>query len=1508
MTAISIATKYGLPPFKEERDFEQWKHELEIWQMVTDLAKEKQGPVLFLSLSEKTRQACAGITKEELAQDDGVSKVIEKLRELYSVSKEQAMFSAYERFESFRRTENMSITEYINQFEQLNMKLTNYEIILPSVVLAYQVLKIANLPKEKRDLARATIPDLTYQSMKKQIKAIYDHCASTEKIDCANNEEIKVENPDDTVLYGGTNWRQGSSRGRYHRGGRNYNYNANFQRGGPRKEYAPTVRPKPTSRPGKNNPCHNCQSIFHWAPDCPDKNRDSNIQYLAENFEQCFLEQEVSESLNCAVVDSGCTKNVVGANWLKCFLDTLPPTFQLQTMKSNNVFRFGPSKSYLSTHQVSIPANIGDMNINILTDVVECELPLLLSKQFLKDAESNLDFVNDEVTLFGKKIPLQHTSSGHYCVPITPKQQLHGEVQDQSGAKVYLSVENLHDKTMKEKREIAVKLHKQFGHPLNSDKLKNLLQDAQIVDDELFKLVRDVTNECDVCDRYRKVRTRPVVTIPLANDFNECIALDLKFVNIRDKNYIILHMIDVFTRYSQAAIIQSKKKETIVNAILKQWVSIFGTPQSILSDNGGEFDNQLLRDIAELLDTKVITTAAYSPWSNGIVERHNAVIENMLLKITSDSNCSVTNALVWSISAKNALHNNRGYSPNQLVFGRNPNLPSVLTAKPPALRTCTPSYLIAEHLNALHLARKSFIESESSKRIKLALQRQTRTATSKEFSIGNHVYYKRPDGKAWHGPATIAGIDGKIVLVRHGGYLLRVSPVHLQKVGDDGLSSLRNNKCDSAESGCNSTVHSTITASEICESSTSSDILVAADIDELFMLHDVPVGEQGTSTEELGAANNATEDVDILVDERNINEAQILVSANVEEGTIVTVANDDADNELVEEIANMTVDELYEEMEEAVEEITENETSVDSATAEHIESSASTSLLSSVLLPRIRDRVRFVDPDTSEEAEFLVISRAGKVKAGNKSWFNVKNLGNSVMKSVDFASVEWSKLEDEVFFSAINSPEVLQAQVEELEKWKEYGVYEEVPDEGQSAITTRWVMTEKMVADKNVVKARLVARGFEEDVSHIRTDSPTVSKENIRLVSTVAVAHKWKIHSIDVKAAFLQGFDIDREVYIVPPSEANTKLLWKLNKTVYGLSDASRSWYLKTYEELINKGAKNSTFDNALFYLRNGTELEGLICSHVDDFFFNGSQLFHNTIIGHLRNKFSLSKECFDKMLFIGIELAQNENYIMMHQKTYIESLKPVKITDMSRNRPLAVDEVRLLKGLIGQLQWISKLTRPDIAFDTCELSTKIKEATTADIRRANKLILKVQAELVAVCIQNVGDISLSSLYVYSDASFANLTGCGSQGGFIIFLVGKNGNASPLVWTSRKLKRVVKSPKAAETLALQDAAEHAFVLKSLLLEIYGLEEDKIPIVCVVDNESLFSSINSTNTIEDKRLYIDICCLRNMLSSKEITEVKLTSSEEQLADCLTKSTASAELLRRIIAGDEKLPVL
>ena len=146
--------------------------------------------------------------------------------------------------------------------------------------------------------------------------------------------------------------------------------------------------------------------------------------------------------------------------------------------------------------------------------------------------------------------------------------------------------------------------------------------------------------------------------------------------------------------------------------------------------------------MAQILNTRVLSVADESPWKNGITERHNAVINNMVDRILENVNCSFEVALAWALSAKNSPKNVFGYSPNQFVFGKNPNLPTVIGSEPPTLEGVSSSMLIADHLNCMHTARKVFIESEASNKLRRVLFQKTRTATSLVDEVGNLVYYK----------------------------------------------------------------------------------------------------------------------------------------------------------------------------------------------------------------------------------------------------------------------------------------------------------------------------------------------------------------------------------------------------------------------------------------------------------------------------------------------------------------------------------------------------------------------------------------------------------------------------------------------------------------------------------------------------------------------------------------------------------------------------------------------
>ena len=107
----------------------------------------------------------------------------------------------------------------------------------------------------------------------------------------------------------------------------------------------------------------------------------------------------------------------------------------------------------------------------------------------------------------------------------------------------------------------------------------------------------------------------------------------------------------------------------LLRSILKFWISIFGSHNKFLSDNGGEFVNEEFNEMAEKFNITVLTTAAESPWSNGLCEKHNGIIGDMIHKTMNDGVHDLELAIHWCISSKNALHNVYGYSPKQLVFG-----------------------------------------------------------------------------------------------------------------------------------------------------------------------------------------------------------------------------------------------------------------------------------------------------------------------------------------------------------------------------------------------------------------------------------------------------------------------------------------------------------------------------------------------------------------------------------------------------------------------------------------------------------------------------------------------------------------------------------------------------------------------------------------------------------------------------------------------------------------------
>ena len=78
----------------------------------------------------------------------------------------------------------------------------------------------------------------------------------------------------------------------------------------------------------------------------------------------------------------------------------------------------------------------------------------------------------------------------------------------------------------------------------------------------------------------------------------------------------------------------------------------------------------------------------------------------------------------------------------------------------------THSQLVLKHLNAMHAARKAFIEAESNEKLRKALKSKARVTTGLIYDFGDLVYYKRKDSDKWKGPGKVIGKENKKILVK----------------------------------------------------------------------------------------------------------------------------------------------------------------------------------------------------------------------------------------------------------------------------------------------------------------------------------------------------------------------------------------------------------------------------------------------------------------------------------------------------------------------------------------------------------------------------------------------------------------------------------------------------------------------------------------------------------------------------------------------------------------------
>ena len=1497
------------PDLNECKTYEAFKRELSAWAAVTDLAEKKQGNYIALSLPNKSEfgndlreRVFENLTVEELNAEDGLKKLTSFLDKELGKNAVDDVIEKWDAFDSCKKDGSQSLEEFIIEFETKSKRVQATGTVLSGEILAYMLMKRAGLSNLERMLVLSRVEMTDKKNIYKNVKTHMSNILGKCMKNSDNGPNFKLEpaflaqHEDVLAAHGYHRNRAYTAPSKYQK----YPGNTKYKKGNTYSKMDNRMdkagRPvNPKGSDGKFMTCKACGSFRHLVKDCQhsfektnnhafhveDETHEEscNVAEELENIDNEFaierfvlfttdkeeLSKFTSESINAAALDTCCTSTVAGEKWLKIYLNSLPGNMKDAVQgpfQGKKCFQFGNQGVLKSTAKYLLPAQIGGHKIMIAVDIIPSDIPMLLSKSEMKLRGTTLYMLEDRAEILGTTMDLKTTSAGHYLLPLL---ETGDKDKDQENVAVEsVCVVNLKQATIDEKKTALTKLHKQFGHRPKQSFI-NLLQSAESWTEDMSEILDKIIEGCEGCIKRRRNPDKPAVAMAMATEFNEKVAMDLKIWNGK----YILYMIDMWSRLTVAVVIPRKKPSDVIEAIMQKWVAVYGVMTALLSDNGGEFTGEEMREVKSTLNVVELTTGADSPWQNGLCERNHALADNILDRIHEDNpHMDLNTKLAWACMAKNSLQMVYGYSPNQLVFGKNPKLPNVVTDGPPAWENKTASEVLAKHLNALHSARTAFIKSESCHKLKLALKSKVRT-NEQTFENGDIVYYRRDMEDKWLGQGKVVFQDGKVIFVRQGAYFVRVSANRILKAGEELARKI------SPEELSDSCGQNTCPA--------QNDQSPLKDSSSMSSSKNSLYGKGQARDQDITFFDDTPKD---MVQETMLKES--LLTKSPSNGS--------------EEESSL----------QSVEDQSSPKNSADQSSFKN--SGMSTAYQSQTqtekILLRKNDRIRFKENDGWVDA---VITGRGKTTGKYKNGFNVRRMDGVDDHSVDLEAVDYEMVmqpeNEQILMVTIpkeeqNTPACLEAKQTELNKLKEFGTYEAVSDLEQDRISCTWVLSSK----GEEIRARLVARGYEE-TREIPKDSPTLAKSSLRIILSIATSKGWTVETTDIKSAFLQGSTLDRVLFVKPPKEATDDKgkLWKLVKCLYGLRDASRQWYFKVRTTLLALGFKQSDLDPGVFYRHENGNLIGLVGLHVDDFIHAGDEKFNSTILPKAMEIFQVGKNERGSFMYTGFKIDQDAQGITLDQSHFTKNIeiKPIEASRLKDKKAVLTEDERSdLRKMTGSLNWAVRATRPDLSFEMIELSTKFRKGTVEDLTRARKALGNLKQNKAEIRIPNLGNANHWEMLLYSDAALGNLNdGIDSTGGHIILLTNANRKMCVAIdWQANKTRRVARSSLTAEALSLCDGLDNAIYLRDLIEEILNVSPHTIKIHARVDNQSTVDALNSTTAVHEKRLRREIGSMKQMCERGIVKSIDWVPGSEQLADVLTKRGVNGcELLQIIQSG-------
>ena len=446
-------------------DYISWKKEAQLWDQVTDVQRKKRGPTIFYKLKGRAKSVIDDLENPTLGSANGFDKIIEKLDDAFLPDEFEREFWPLHDLFTFKKTGDMSMENYLLDYDQKFKKFSRTSGHISNTVAAYKLLSGAGLTVTQIQNVKAGLgSSITYENMKTWLKKLF----VVKKCDLAGNggetSRHELEQPtlysdrandynksDDVLLsargrnrFSNSGFRGKSREFPYSR----YKGRSSFRpRGTSRREdYSVQNRKQEEYRRPRQNPrdrfsgdistCRFCNSTLHFIGTCPDYTNflESNGKSKAKDgadyvwFMVYMADQPgnklqglVEECKGFSILDCGCPNTVCGEAWMESYIQTLSADDQekITFEASTESFTFGDGNGIKSNRKMTIPIWATGKRGYLKTDVVSSNIPLLLSVKVMEKAGMILDFVKAEVRMKGVTIKLKKTTSGHYAMPLS---------------------------------------------------------------------------------------------------------------------------------------------------------------------------------------------------------------------------------------------------------------------------------------------------------------------------------------------------------------------------------------------------------------------------------------------------------------------------------------------------------------------------------------------------------------------------------------------------------------------------------------------------------------------------------------------------------------------------------------------------------------------------------------------------------------------------------------------------------------------------------------------------------------------------------------------------------------------------------------------------------------------------------------------------------------------------------------------------------------------------------